>query len=206
VQNNSISSNETVEEAQIIGADCTTKKIEESEYYNCVFRNCHFNDATLKKCSFDTCTFEHCNFNMCKLTDTTIKSCKFLSSTLVGVDFTKTKVNLVFQVVFRNCNLGFSLFSTLKMIGSTFVACNMEEVDFAEAKLDESIFHFSDLSRAIFNHTDLRKIDFRGAHNYTIDPRNNFLKDAVFSEPAVMSLLDSLGIKIAEPPEQDTEN
>ena len=85
---------------------------------------------------------------------------------------------------------------------SGFITCKLEETDFSETKLDESIFHFSDLTRAIFNHSDLRKADFRGAHNYVIDPRNNFLKEAVFSEPDVMSLLETLDIKIAEPPEQ----
>lgn len=190
------------EERVVVGVDLAAKQLVESDFFFCTLRNCHFNEAKLTKCGFDTCIFEHCNFNMCVLTDTNFKNCEFKNCTFVGVDFAKLRVGLAFESVFSNCNIGFAVFSSMKLMKSKFLSCNLEEVDFSEAKMDEVVFTFSDLSRAIFNHTDLRKSDFRGAHNYTIDPRSNFLKGAVFSEPEVMSLLQALNIKIAEPPEE----
>lgn len=190
------------EESVIVGVDLASKQLVESEFFKCSLRNNHFNEAKLTKCAFDTCTFEHCNFNMCAMPDTSFKACEFKNCTFVGVDFTKLRVGLAFESVFSNCNIGFAVFSSMKLMKSKFLSCNLEEVDFSEAKMDKVVFTFSDLSRAIFNRTDLRKSDFRGAHNYTIDPRSNFLKDAVFSDPEVMSLLQALNIKIAEPPEE----
>jgi len=143
---------------------------------------------------------------MAVLADSSFKTCSFTSCTLVGVDFTKTHPPLVFEPKFTDCNLGFSVFSGLKLMKSSFVSCNLEEVDFAEAKMDETNFRNSELTRTIFNHSDLRGCDFRGAHNYTIDPRNNYLKGALFSEPDVLNLLKTLEIRIEDPPEETTEN
>lgn len=91
------------------------------------------------------------------------------------------------------------------MSRSKFMNCQLEEVDFAEAKLEESCFQFSDLVRANFNRTNLYMADFRGANNYTIDPRINFIKQAIFSQPSVMSLLDSLDIRIEDIPTEETD-
>lgn len=202
---NTIESDQSVDDTLFIGIASSGTILSGSDYYKCVFRNCHFDETVLQNLSFDTCQFEHCNFNGTKLTDSSFKECRFSYSTFIGVDFTQLRESLSFVVNFENCNLSYAIFSSLKMSKSKFTNSNLEEVDFSEAQLDESIFTYSNLTHTIFNHTDLRKTDFRGAKNYKIDPRNNLLKGSVFSEPEVMSLLDSLEIRIGEPPESDTE-
>jgi uncharacterized protein YjbI with pentapeptide repeats len=49
---------------------------------------------------------------------------------------------------------------------------------------------------AIFENTNLQKSDFRNALGYSIDPRQNKLKNAQFSESVISGLLDSFKIKI----------
>jgi hypothetical protein len=43
---------------------------------------------------------------------------------------------------------------------------------------------------------NLTGADFRTAYNYSLDPENNKLKNARFSGPGVLGLLDKYDIKI----------
>lgn len=47
-----------------------------------------------------------------------------------------------------------------------------------------------------FRGCDLRKADFRGAIGYVIDIQQNKLRDAKFSFPEVVCLLEGMGIRI----------
>lgn len=57
-------------------------------------------------------------------------------------------------------------------------------------------FNDSQMVGAIFENTNLQKSDFRNALGYSIDPRQNKLKNAQFSESVISGLLDSFKIKI----------
>ena len=142
---------------------------------------------------------------MAKFIDTTIKSCSYKNANFVGVDFTALKTGLGLDFSFENCNLSFTVFTAVKFMKSAFISCNLEEADFSGASAEECSFIFSMLNRTIFHHTDLTKSDLRGAKDYYIDTRNNAIKGAQFSAPEVMNLLDPLGIKISDPPIDDTE-
>ena len=67
---------------------------------------------------------------------------------------------------------------------------------FEECDLQESNFRNCRLEATQFFRCDVRKADFREAKGYVIDIPSNKLRQAKFSFPEVVSLLDSLEIKI----------
>ncbi|MDP2103500.1 MAG: hypothetical protein Q8K26_01100 [Candidatus Gracilibacteria bacterium] len=50
--------------------------------------------------------------------------------------------------------------------------------------------------KELFQNSNLTKVNFSGATNYYIDPTQNKLKGAKFSQPEVLSLLAGFGIEI----------
>ena len=76
------------------------------------------------------------------------------------------------------------------------VRCAAKEVRFYETDMSDGIFTDTDFQGSTFFKTNLSRADFRRAKNYTIDLRNNVLKNACFSLPDVLSLLYSLDILI----------
>jgi uncharacterized protein YjbI with pentapeptide repeats len=72
----------------------------------------------------------------------------------------------------------------------------IRETHFAHANLSEARFSGSDLQGSTFHNTKLSKANFVGAINYSINPLTNSLKQARFSQPEVLTLLDHLGIVI----------
>ena len=76
------------------------------------------------------------------------------------------------------------------------INCKSFEVDFRQANLKDANFSQTDLSKSLFMHTDLTNADFTQSLNYKIDPAYNKLKNAKFSFPEVIALLDNLDIEI----------
>lgn len=72
----------------------------------------------------------------------------------------------------------------------------IQESIFEECDLQESNFRNCRLEATQFFRCDVRKADFREAKGYVIDIPSNKLRQAKFSFPEVVSLLDSLEIKI----------
>ncbi len=96
---------------------------------------------------------------------------------------------LIFEIHFKECNLDFSKFYTLKLKGTTFMDCSLLAVDFMSADLTEAIFDNCDLYRAEFEKAIANKADFRTSYNYTIDPASTKLKKAQFSIAGLKGLL-----------------
>ena len=76
------------------------------------------------------------------------------------------------------------------------MACAIHESDFTNAYLANYDFGFTDLQSCVFRSADLKGANFVGAKNYYIDPTQNKLKEAKFSQPDVLSLLAAFEIKI----------
>ena len=75
--------------------------------------------------------------------------------------------------------------------------CRLIEVDFTEANCQNIVFDTCDLSGAIFDHTDLQGSDFTSALSYRIDPTQNKIKGAHFSNNGIEGLLHNFQIKIS---------
>jgi uncharacterized protein YjbI with pentapeptide repeats len=82
------------------------------------------------------------------------------------------------------------------MIESNFIDCNIFQSDFFRTKLAKSDFSGSDLNASIFEDTDLTATNFSDAKNYSINPLTNKVKNAQFTMPEAIHLLDSLRVKI----------
>jgi len=65
----------------------------------------------------------------------------------------------------------------------------IEDADFSEANLTGATFGNCDLRQSVFNRTVLEKVDFRTAHNFSIDPEENRIKKAKFSKENIRGLL-----------------
>ena len=70
------------------------------------------------------------------------------------------------------------------------------EVDFTASDLSAALFDNCDLQGATFEGTNLEKADFRTAYNYTIDPVQNRLRKARFSQSGIAGLLRNFDIEI----------
>ncbi|GAH27414.1 unnamed protein product, partial [marine sediment metagenome] len=55
---------------------------------------------------------------------------------------------------------------------------------------------YTDFTKSLFIHTNLTKADFTESINYNIDPNQNEIKNAKFSFPEVVSLLNHFDIEI----------
>jgi uncharacterized protein YjbI with pentapeptide repeats len=96
---------------------------------------------------------------------------------------------LIFEIHFKECNLDFSKFYTLKLKGTSFIDCSLLAVDFMSADLTKAIFDNCDLYRTEFAKAIANKADFRSSYNYTIDPTITKLKKAQFSIAGLKGLL-----------------
>lgn len=150
------------------GCDFTESNIEETGYYKCKFKNCNFSNAHIKKSSFTDCEFEDCK--------------------LLGMQFDLCHT-FIYSIVFKNCDFQYSSLVNLKLRKCKFTNCKMRECDFAETDFTEAEFHNCDFAGSHFDRTILTKADLSTSKNFLIDPENNKIKKAVFSQYALEGLL-----------------
>ena len=78
----------------------------------------------------------------------------------------------------------------------SFYQMGLKRFHFEECSMQECHMENISFDKTQFRGCDLRKADFRGAVGYVIDPQQNKLREARFSFPEVICLLDGLGISI----------
>ena len=166
-----------------------------SEYENCTFKNINFSNLILNSIEFTDCTFVSCDFSMAKLDRVSLSKIKFIQCKLLGIDFGKCSSSS-FSVSFDNCVLNYCLFLKLNVRKTIFKNCSIKEAVFSESNLSEASFLLCDLSNTVFEKCNLTHCDFRTAQNYSINPSENKIKNALFSYPGVLGLLNQFNIKI----------
>jgi len=97
---------------------------------------------------------------------------------------------------FSNCTFKQCDFSNLEIRQTKFIDCAMRNSEFMGSNLTDANFTDSDLQGSKFDDTVLEKADFTKARSYYIDPTRNKIKQAKFSYPEVLGLLDSFGIEV----------
>ena len=194
-----IENHKTYEEQIFKNLDLKNKELLEINFEECIFEKCEFNEAVFKKCNFKECVFSHCNIGNIKFKNTKISELKIESCKALGINWTEA----IFPNVVLNCPLGFRdsdisycSFYSLKLRNMDIVDCKSEEVDFRECDLSESNLSRTDFYRNTFYETNLFASNFVEAKNYIIDPLVNKVTRAKFSLPEVLSLLECLEIKI----------
>ena len=169
--------------------------IKSKSFYHCTFTNCDFTESDFSFSLFSDCIFKDSNLSLIKLTGTKIHNAHFIACKVLGVDFTQIS-KLIFRIGFRNSQITKCSFSSLDMVESDFTDCNIFQSDFFKAKLAKSNFSGSDLKDTAFENTDLTNADFSNAKNYSINLLTNKVKNAEFTMPEAIHLLDALDIKV----------
>ena len=190
-----LESKTTYRELSLSGEIYTDEKILSAEFDNCTFSECDFTGANLRGSTFDEVLFDNCNLSRVRVDECGFRTVHFRDCKIAGVNFTSINQFLV-EWKFERSILEFCDFSGGKFPGSIFLNSIVRECEFVESDLSEGIFSHTDLIRSRFHRTNLTEADFREARNYTIDPRENILTGARFSQPEVFALLDFFGVEI----------
>jgi len=169
--------------------------IKSKSFYNCTFTNCDFTGSDFSFSLLSDCVFKDSNFSLIKLAETKIHNAHFIACKVLGVDFTQVS-KLIFKIGFRESQITKCTFALLDMNESEFIDCTIYQSDFYQSKLKKSNFSDSDLKDTIFENTDLTETDFCNAKNYSINPMTNKVKNAEFTMPDAICLLDALEVKI----------
>ncbi|MBN1431775.1 MAG: pentapeptide repeat-containing protein [Methanomicrobiaceae archaeon] len=175
--------------------DISEELIPGISFDSCTFRDCNLTGFNLSGIEFSECLFENCNFSNLILGDTGLKEACFKNCKLTGTDFSGCR-DILFEVSFEDCIMDFCIFFRNNLRKTIFSGCKIHEGGFSECDLREAVFKDCDLLRTIFIQNDLAGADFRTTLNYTIDPESNRIKDAKFSYPGILGLLDSYHIII----------
>lgn len=173
----------------------TEESLAFGEYEGCTFINCDFNKAALSSYKFIDCLFRGCNLSMVAMVATVWNKVRFVDCKMLGLHFeSASPIGMLVQ--FEHCVLNHSSFYQTKIHQTRFHTCSLAEVDFTGADLKGASFANCDLRLAHFERTNLEKADFSSAYNLAMNPNNNQLKNAVFSQHNIAGLLDIFKIKI----------
>lgn len=177
--------------------DFTIHPIQKANYEDCSFNDCNFSAIDLSELRFSDCVFNRCNMSMVRLNKTAFNTVNFHACKMLGLQFNELSTfGLSFS--FEQCQLDHAVFYKLNLKGIRFDDCRLLEADFGECNLTKAVFDHCDLSGALFDQSILEQADFRTAHNFTIDPENNRMKKARFSEAGLAGLLQKYNILIEQ--------
>lgn len=174
-------------------------EIHSKEFESCLFQGCNLSETAFIHCKFNECKFINCNLSLI-----TVKGCSFFEvvfedTKAIGINWTQAswpRIKLSSPLQFHQSNLTHSSFFGLYLRDFIARECNLKEVDFREADLTEADFSHSDFSNSLFGRTKLIKANFYDATNYNIDIFSNEIKNAKFSLPDALNLLNCLEIEI----------
>lgn len=152
------------------------------------FSACTFANANLSSCKFIDCCFSDCDLSMAQLRQASFQDVTFKGCKLLGLQFDKCSA-FALSFSFENCLMDHVVFFKVKLSGTRFTNCRIQEADFTDAIADKVTFEKCDLASTVFERTSLLMADFRTAWNYAIDPELNKLKGARFSEAGLRGLL-----------------
>jgi uncharacterized protein YjbI with pentapeptide repeats len=176
--------------------DYTVTKFAAGMYEDCVFKQCNFSNTSLVDAAFINCSFDSCNLSLCNLTKTGFRDVEFKDCKMLGLLFYNCNT-FALAATFTGCNLKHASFFDLKMKKTVFKKTQLNEVDFTGCDLSNAVFDDCDLTDAKFENTVLEKADFRMAYNFNINPVNNRIKKAKFSNDGLAGLLNQFDIDIS---------
>lgn len=166
-------------------------------FYDCVFENCSLREIVWDGCSLIDCSFTSCDLSLNQVANSTFRQCTFKDCQLVGINWVDaqwSRFDHSSPIQFFSCNLNYSTLAGLKLQGITMKDCSVRDVYFAGADLTRADCRGSDFSASRFAQTNLTEADFSNATNYEIDVHNNTIKQAKFTLPEAVSLLQGLDI------------
>ena len=170
-----------------------TDEIMYKDFEKCHFTNCDFSACNFTGVAFIDCTFTSCNFYDAKINYVAFRGAMFTDCDFNGVNFSMVDP-LLFEIEFKDCQLDYAKFYTLKIKGTIFTNCSLIAVDFMSTDLTGVIFDNCNLHKAVFIDSIANKADFTTSYNFTIDPERNKLNKAMFSQAGLKGLLEKYNI------------
>lgn len=173
--------------------------LEEYEFTECTFIDCTVCGCTVSRCRFNECMFRGCSFKGIKSSYSEVSFGVFEKCVLDGINWRTLlpEVPLACPVErLTECRMRYNTFFKISLNRFDFSGNEIVKSEFTECALAKCCFRGCELSGTEFFRCDLADADFRDAHNYRIDIDGSRLKNARFSYPDVMGLLEGLGIKI----------
>ncbi|NNF34127.1 MAG: pentapeptide repeat-containing protein [Saprospiraceae bacterium] len=180
---------ETIFDKTFTTEDYTSIMLTKANYENCEFIDCNFNQCDFSEMSFSDCTFKTCNLSMTIMNKTAMKNVDINECRITGVHFEDCNPFL-FSIHCEGCPMEFSTFVQMDLKRSTFIDCQMINVDFTEADLSGLELDGCDLYDAIFEGTNLKDCNLSNARNYTIHPDKNKLRGSRHSIHQIKGLLE----------------
>ena len=184
-------------EQQFANLTLTQEVVTAVTFEECTFANCNFSETQFKRCIFRECIFQNCDLSLLDVDYSTFQRSKFERCKLIGVNW--AKVGRIEWIEFHGCNLSYATFMELDLTKAVITDCLAKEATFAETNLTGANCTHTDFTDSRFVRTNLTKADFRGARNYAIAADQNTLKQAKFSLPEAIALLDGLDIILENP-------
>lgn len=158
------------------------------------FADINLTDGNFKSAVFIDCKFTKCNLSNVSLLNVVLRGVVFESCNLMGINWTEVRKSSSYS--FIECKLDYGCFQSMDLRNMKFESCSLREADFSQANLSKAQFGGSNLAGASFSGVNIEKADFRGARNYFIDPRFAKLKEAKFSFPEALVLIQALGVEV----------
>ena len=139
-----------------------------------IIKDKKFRNVTKESCKFVDCSFENCLFEECRILNCIFLNCRFENCTVIRLEANYSEIK---NGDFQRCHL----------IGVHW------ETLFPTGKYARPI---ESLKNCCLKYNTFADADFRNSSGYMIDIASNKLKQARFSYPEVVRLLNSLEIQI----------
>jgi fluoroquinolone resistance protein len=172
------------------------KNIKSKSFYDCKFVDCDFTESDFSNSLFSECIFKTSNLSFAKFNESKFQDVHFDGCKILGVDFTQLS-KLILEIGFENSKITKCIFASLELDGTNFINCQIIQTDFYDTILKKSNFSGSDLKDTVFENADLTEANFKDSKNYLINPLKNKIKNAEFTMPEAIVLLESLEVKIS---------
>jgi uncharacterized protein YjbI with pentapeptide repeats len=129
------------------------------------------------------------------VTDVVLRRVEFRGSDLRGIDFEQA-AEFGFEIECVGSRLDNCSFVRRKMKGASFKGGELRECYFAECNLSGAVFDECVMVGTTFERCDLSGADFRTAIGYVLNPVENRIAKARFSEHSLAGLVGGFGIVV----------
>lgn len=187
------------ENESFTGYELENETVADCAFSDCTFTDCTVSESLFTRCTFDSCAFENCRLSDIKSSSTAVNFCTFSSCRLSGVNWRLFLAELPLANPIERltkCHLRYNTFYKMNFNCFDFSGSSITASSFTECSLVSAVFKGCDLTGTDLFRCDITKADFRSASGYRIGIADCKMKNARFSYPDVMSLLDSLDIII----------
>jgi len=172
------------------------KQVLDREFNNCTFRKCNLYGANFEDSVFFNCVFEQCDLSLLKVKHCSFINVQIINSKAMGVLWYDT--TNPFSVKFVDSCIDYCSFYGKIAKKLQVINCQARDVDFTKSTLNESNFEGTDLLNATFYESDITQTNFVNARNYFINMYVNTVKQARFSLPEAINLLNNFDIIVEQ--------